>query len=350
MIQTRLINPIKICQNIRDRLYNQEIYLTILGEQGSGKSTLSNALLCGKDIFPMDVNETTNCMTFVTGIDESIYEYAEIEFENDKTKTGPLTEEFLRPYVDEQSNPENQKGVARVKCYAHVDWLEKAGVWFVDTPGVESLNSRNHELTYAFLPRITVAIYLARVNPAITNTELNFLSAIWEKRPMMFFAMNRYDESDDEVDESRIYTLDALKRLDEDNAEAKDEVLNYDLYTIDVIQAYNAYEDDDPEEIKVELEESGAKKLIQDMSRNLEGKLNKTRIQSALQSLEHHVIRKLSELTIRCDTITKDYRVQKEQALKDQLDKERAYRSSQKDLRELVKKTKMSLKVFMRMY
>jgi GTPase SAR1 family protein len=333
---------IESCQNIHERLLNKDVYLAILGEQGAGKSTLSNALLGGKDIFPVDVAETTNCMTYVMGLDKNHEEYAEIVLNDGETIKGPLEETFLRPYVDEQQNPENEKGVIKVKCYAHVDWLEKSGVCFVDTPGVESLNSRNHEITYAFLPQITVAIYLSRVTPPITGTELNFLNAIWEKSPMMFFAMNRYDESTEEVEESATYTKKALQELNEDEGALEAP----DLYKINVLRAYDAYEDDDPEEIKEELIHSGVKKLTENISQALETELNKTRIQSAVNSLWFQVKSSIGALSSLLNTIKKDYNVQKDQILNDSLEKERAYRASLKELLNLGNETKTAFDNF----
>lgn len=307
-------------QEISERLNNKDIYLAILGEQGAGKSTLGNVLLSGKNIFPMDVAETTNCLTFVAGIKEEKEEFAEIIFESRRPEKGPLSHDFLRPYVDEQENQDNNKGVKEIRCYVHVEWLEKAGVWLVDTPGVQSLTQRNHDLTFQFLPKITAAIYLSRANPPITDTEMIFLKTIWENRPLMFFAMNRYDgEAEEDVNDSKEYTLNALNELF-----TEDDVMPA-LYTIEVGRAYEAFEEEDPDEIDEELKYTGAKDLTENISVTLEKKLNQSRILSALQKLEILLKEKMKTLSSGLKTMEQDIKLSKDQINEDQCRKNESY-------------------------
>ncbi|MGD9730905.1 MAG: dynamin family protein [Desulfamplus sp.] len=305
-------------QDISERLNNRDIYIAILGEQGAGKSTLGNVLLSGRNIFPTAVKETTNCLTFIAGIKEDKQEYAEIVFETRNPEKGSLSQEFLRPYVDEQHNPNNEKGVKEIRCYVHIEWLQKTGVWLVDTPGVQSLTQRNHDLTYQFLPKITAAIYLSRVMPPITETEMMFLKSIWETRPLMFFAMNRWAESEDDVRDSKEYTLNVLKEIsDSDEAPI--------LYTIDVHRAYEAFVEDDSEEVEEELQFTGAKKLISDISSSLEEKLNRIRITSALNRLDMLLKTNIQTLSNALENMEKDVHLNKEQINEDYRKKQEAY-------------------------
>ncbi len=305
-------------QDISERLNNKDIYIAILGEQGAGKSTLGNVLLSGRNIFPTDVGETTNCLTFIFGIKEDEQEYAEIVFETQNSVKGSLSEDFLRPYVDEQHNPNNKKGVKEIRCYVHIEWLEKTGACLVDTPGVESLTKKNHDLTYQFLPKITAAIYLSSVNAPIKATEMNFLKSIWENRPLMFFAMNRWNESEGEVKESEKFTLNALKEIsNSDEAQI--------LYTINAHRSYEAFAENDPEEIEEELKFTGAKKLISDISSSLEEKLNRIRISSALDRLDLMLKNNIETLSTALENMEKDIQLTKEQINEDHRKKQGAY-------------------------
>lgn len=173
------------------RLELNELYVAVIGLQGVGKSSLLNALLFSKRVFPMDVDETTGCLTYVRNCDEQ-GERAEIVFEDGRVEVGPASEDFLRSFVDFQHNPDNIMKVRHVNVYAKAKILED-GIVLVDTPGVLSLTSSTHNVTMDFLPEISLGLFVMRTVPTITQDESTFLATTWRFSQNFIFVQNVYE-------------------------------------------------------------------------------------------------------------------------------------------------------------
>jgi len=306
-----------------NRLDCEDVFVAILGRQGAGKSTIGNILLDGKNVFPMDVEETTNVLTMVTGIPEDKKEYAQVRFEDKEPVTGDLNAEFLEPYVAdiEGYNLNNHKKVTEVRCYAHVRWLEQSGTWLVDTPGVNSLREYNHELTMNFLPNITVGIFLCSVNPPIQNDEKMFLDAIWNQRPLMHFVQNRWEEPISDVRQAEEWNLNVIKELTQIN-DTVAHITEEKIYTVNVAKGFSAYLEEDPEE---ELEDCGASELLNDLSTTLTDKLKTIRLASSLNQLTNIVNQKIKGLNDLHDKIGLNIVVEDKKFNEDKDQKQKAY-------------------------
>ena len=105
--------------------------------------------------------------------------------------------EILAKYVTEERNPENHLGVARVEVSYPSPLLQK-GVVLIDTPGIGSTFRRNTEATLNFLPQCDGAIFMISADPPITQVEIEFLKAVYDKAARVFFIMNKSDYLNEE--------------------------------------------------------------------------------------------------------------------------------------------------------
>ena len=315
---------------LRTRLNRDDVFIAILGRQGAGKSTLGNVFLEGKNILPMDVEETTNILTMVTGVSEETEEYAEVIFEDKNPIKGNLSADFLEAYVSDKEgyNLKNEKKVTEVRCYAHVNWLEEANAWLVDTPGVNSLREYNHEITFDFLPKVTVGVFLCTVNPTIQKDEKLFLDSIWTQRPLMYFVQNRYGEPLSDVKQSEEWNLNVFSELSEKDAE---NVMETDkkIYTVEVGNALNAYEYEDPTE---ELEESGAKELLDDLSSSINDRLKSIRLKNSISNLLNLVQVRIKGYEGKLKNLESEIVLGKEKVEKDKKKKQEVYEQSRKNI------------------
>ena len=259
-----------------DRLREEHTYVAVLGRQGAGKSSLINSLLFTKEVLPIGVDETTNVLCKVvhhlgqgTGVD--------ILFENGETQSGPCTKEFLRSYVDEMSNPQNHLKVKEVQIRADNDILSE-GISFVDTPGVDSLTARNHEVTLRFLPKVSCAIFLFSTTPTLLSSEMSFLEQTWKFSQNFFFVQNVWGEDVDEIEQAQSDNLRKIRELAERQGTSPD---NLNVFTVDVHAALEAVRNDNDEMNR----SSGAADLVEAVQSFVEQGSGLIRARDALKVL-----------------------------------------------------------------
>lgn len=118
-------------------------------------------------------------------------------------------------YVDNNSNPGNEKQVSRIVLYRKNDLLAK-GLTIVDLPGVGSLTRANEETTNRYIKNLCTAIFVIPTVPTIRKTEAMFIKSVWSQFPVALFVQNRWaNDTPQAVAESVPYNTMRLKQIAE---------------------------------------------------------------------------------------------------------------------------------------
>ncbi len=209
------------------------IIIPVLGVQGAGKSSLLNALLMDDIILPVDSDETTCIPTEIIYANENKQD-AEIIFEDGHTELVACSEAGLKPFVHQEENEDNKKGVNSIRVFRHSSLLEN-GVILVDLPGVGSLTESNIKITMSYLEKSISAIFLLRTIPPITRSESAFIKTAWPILGKVFFVQNQWnDESTIEANDGKEHSLIVLNDI------AKASKLNSSDIDIDIVNVYKA--------------------------------------------------------------------------------------------------------------
>jgi len=154
--------------------------LVVVGEYNSGKSTFINALL-GDEVFAMGDLPTTRAI--------SILRYGE---------AGPAES------IDEH-----------VQLY-HYPLEVLRDLDIVDTPGTNSIERMEEEITRGFVPRADLVLFVTSLLQPLTASELDFLTHIREWGKKVVFVVNGIDRrnTDEQLDRVREYlTREVTARL-----------------------------------------------------------------------------------------------------------------------------------------
>lgn len=215
-----------------NNLGKDEFLIPVLGVQGTGKSSLLNALLMDDLILPVDADETT-CIPVEIRYSESMSGKMEVHFLNRPDPVSVREPKELEQYVHNAYNYGNEKNVSHIVVYKNSDIL-KNGVVFVDLPGVSSLTQQNMKTTMSYIEKLSAAIFLLRTVPPITRSEKVFLSTVWPKLTKAWFIQNQWnDESKREVHEGLEHNKKILQEI------AAHHNTNEDL-NIQIVNVYQA--------------------------------------------------------------------------------------------------------------
>lgn len=217
-------NLLKSIENAKDA----EMIMPVLGMQGMGKSTLINGLL-EENILPNDADETT-CVPVEVKYGEE--ECARVHFLGNKGQVVVHTRKELNEYVDNNYNPANQKGVARIELFRKKELL-RGGLVIVDLPGVGSLTKENENTTKRYVENLCSAIFVIPTVPTIRNKEALFIKSLWSQFSQAIFVQNDWGESKAEMEESIDFNSKVLRRIAEELKNPYDD-------EIIVVNAYNA--------------------------------------------------------------------------------------------------------------
>src|SRR5215213_2507661 len=145
--------------------------LVVAGEYNAGKSTFINALL-GDEVFAMGDLPTTRVIS------------------------------ILR--FGEAGTPEPAGEHTRIYRYP-LDVLRDLEI--VDTPGTNSIERMEEEITRGFVPRADLVLFVTSLLQPLTASELDFLSHIREWGKKVVFVINGVDRrnSDEQLDRVREY-------------------------------------------------------------------------------------------------------------------------------------------------
>lgn len=183
--------------------------IVVVGEFKHGKSTFINALL-GKRIMPANVTPTTATINAVfAGTDERV----EILRNDGTMESHPLASGILDQYVASASfNPDD---IQYLRIFCDSPFLNARTV-LVDTPGVGDLNEHRAEVTYRFVPRADVLIFMLDMTAPLHKSEQEFL----EKQLL--------NKGSDHI----LYLANFADRVDEDEAQDALQLLERRLYKI----------------------------------------------------------------------------------------------------------------------
>lgn len=172
-----------------DKLENQDITVSIIGQFKRGKSTLANAIL-EDDILPVGIVPITSAVTKVVYGKRA----AEVHYQNGVVE--PAAFDQLSAFISEQENAGNKLGVESVLLHTPSKFL-KNGLTFVDTPGVGSFHKNNTDTAYHYMKESDAVIFLLSVDSPINQIEIDFLHNTREFAGKFYFAVNKTDIVDE---------------------------------------------------------------------------------------------------------------------------------------------------------
>ena len=186
-------------QALRERLVTQRINVVFVGIWSSGKSTLINSIL-DEQRLPMDI--TVESAT-IASVEYGEGEQMRVVYSKEGgQETFPQTRDNLRDYLSAKSKRAGklEDDVERVVLYAPNPLL-KEGAVLVDTPGVEDLNQVRADVTYQYIPRADVVMFLMNCSQAGQLSEITFLRKISQHNIRnVCFVVNMVDgRSEEEV-------------------------------------------------------------------------------------------------------------------------------------------------------
>ena len=170
---------------LREKLEDENITVSVIGQFKRGKSTLINAFL-GEELLPTGIVPITSAVTEIRAGERG----AAVKFTNGVIKS--VAFEDLDHYVNEQENPDNKMGVASVLITVPSDFLA-GGVTLVDTPGVGSVHKNNTVAAYDFVKESDAVVFMLSVDSPINEIEIDFLRNTKEFAGKFFFAVNKVD-------------------------------------------------------------------------------------------------------------------------------------------------------------
>lgn len=205
----------KALNELLDDLHQDFYTIVVVGEFKHGKSTFVNALL-EQHMMPVDVTPTTATINAVFyGEKPEVH----IVYSDGRSKKTHLSQEVLNEYT--ASADFNPDEVKYLKIFTPSPMLENRVV-LVDTPGVNDLNRHRSEVTYQFIPRADVILFMLDMTTPVKHTEKRFLEERLLKHgsDKILYVANFLDRVDEEEVEDTIDFIE--KRLQkitkEDNA------------------------------------------------------------------------------------------------------------------------------------
>ena len=193
LYNTEAYSKLKEIQNdINDDFFT----VVVLGEFKRGKSTFINALI-GEDLLPTDVLPETATINALIYNDKP---ELQIVMQDGRNIEGHADRGFLSHYS--VKNVEDFTNIKYLKIGYPFRFLEK-NIVIVDTPGVSDLNEQRCDITYGFIPKANVVLFLLDANSPLKKSEYDFISErlLGQGIDNIIFIVNKYDNIDEEEDE-----------------------------------------------------------------------------------------------------------------------------------------------------
>jgi predicted GTPase len=178
-------------QDSRKKVEDNKLVILTCGEMKKGKSSLLTALLEDPGLFPVDIEVTTCLVTMVSYAEQEKITVI-LEDEDGKEQSQTITRDEISDYVTEQRNQHNTKNAKLILVETPNPRL-KNGFVFVDTPGIGSLNPEHSQVTYSFLPRADVVLFISDATMPLTQPELNFLNLIKNYCSNVLYVLTKKD-------------------------------------------------------------------------------------------------------------------------------------------------------------
>ncbi len=190
--------------DLHDDIANDFYTAVVLGEFKRGKSTFINALL-GENLLPSDILPET---ATINALIYSEKPQLAVVMNDGSEKLGEVTNDYLKQF-SARADQEYINKIKYIKIGYNADILSH-NIVIVDTPGVSDINEQRCEVTYRFIPKANVVLFMLDANSPLKKTEKEFIEERLLKAGIdnIIFIVNKYDCVDDEEDED---FLDDLK-------------------------------------------------------------------------------------------------------------------------------------------
>lgn len=184
------------------------ITVVVLGEFNHGKSTVVNALL-GDEVLPVGITPTTAVIThLVHGPERKVTikpPHGKPTYEIDYDQM----ERAVRESGEEGEEPEYVE-------IAYPNDVLAQSLILVDTPGVNDISRQKVEITYGYVPRADVILYVLDATQILKRSEVTFIRdrLLKANRDRILFILNKIDAlGPEEVREVEQYAREKLAAL-----------------------------------------------------------------------------------------------------------------------------------------
>lgn len=181
----------KTLQESAKRFTEGKLITVVAGEFKQGKSSLINALIEEKDLFPVDIDITTNLVSTITyGRKEKVSVVLEGQNEPKAITRGEIAD-----YVTEQKNKKNQKKAQLLQIESPNPQL-KEGLVLFDTPGVGGLSIEHTAISHAIVTNADVILFVSDSQKPYEIEELEFIKKIHRDCQNFLFIITKKDSGD----------------------------------------------------------------------------------------------------------------------------------------------------------
>ena len=181
----------KTLQESAERFNEGKLIVVVAGEFKQGKSSLINALINEKDLFPVDIDITTNLVSTITYSRE---EKVSVVLEG-QNKPKAITRAEIADYVTEQKNEGNQKKAQLLQIESPNPQL-KEGLVLFDTPGVGGLSIEHTAISHAIVTNADVILFISDSQKPYEVEELEFIKKIHRDCQNFLFIITKKDSGD----------------------------------------------------------------------------------------------------------------------------------------------------------
>jgi ribosome biogenesis GTPase A len=182
--------------------------VVVLGEFNHGKSTVVNALL-GEEILPTGITPTTAVITHLVHGDEP---KAEIQAPRGGERTSVSYDEMGAAIRHEEESGEEPEYVE----IQYPNELLEDSLVLVDTPGVNDISRQKVEITYGYVPKADVILYVLDATQVLKKSEITFIKdrLLKANRDRIIFVLGKTDAlSPEDVEEVETYARERLTDL-----------------------------------------------------------------------------------------------------------------------------------------
>lgn len=155
-------------KDLRTDLKNDKQIITVVGEFKRGKTSIVNALL-KENLLPANVTPTTATINVICHNNERTLKIVK---NNQESEYVEFNDDTLSDLTYDGSS--NLKDIHHVEITLPLINFDKDTI-IIDTPGIGDLNEHRLDVTYSYIPRSDLVIFVFDMTTPIRKTELNYL-------------------------------------------------------------------------------------------------------------------------------------------------------------------------------
>jgi GTP-binding protein EngB required for normal cell division len=180
----------RLLRTVEAQTKKTELNLAVFGRFKAGKSSFLNHLL-GRPLLPVGVVPVTSAITEIAyGPGES----ASVVFRKSQDAAAISLAE-IAGYICESENPGNCKDVEIVRV--SLPSLSRfRGLKLVDTPGLDSVFSRNTEEAFLWSPNVDLALVAVAVDPPLSQQDVALIERLQRFTPNVAVLLTKVDTLD----------------------------------------------------------------------------------------------------------------------------------------------------------